>query len=171
MRQYLDLLEEIMDHGVDRPDRTGVGTRAVFGHTMRFNMADGFPAMTTKRLYFHGVKAELLWFLRGSSDNRELQELGVHIWDTNENSSHWMETKSALSGRPRARVRRTVALVAETGWHNRRSNQTSYRTNQEQSLWSPAYCDCLESWRIRSDGAAALPYALPIFRGRRSSFS
>lgn len=89
MKQYLDLMQEIMDHGVDRPNRTGVNTRAVFGRVMRFDMANGFPAMTTKRLYFHGVKAELLWFLKGSSDNRELQKLGVHIWDTNANSPNW----------------------------------------------------------------------------------
>jgi len=63
MRQYLDLLKKIMDEGVDRPDRTGVGSRAIFGNIMRFNMADGFPAVTTKKLAFETMKAELLWFL------------------------------------------------------------------------------------------------------------
>ena len=79
MKQYLDLLKKIMDEGTDRPDRTGVGSRAIFGQSMRFNMKDGFPAMTTKKLAFGVVKAELLWFLSGSSDNRELQKMGAHI--------------------------------------------------------------------------------------------
>ncbi len=89
MRQYLDLLGEILEHGDDRADRTGVGTRAVFGREMRFRMADGFPAVTTKRLAFESVKAELLWFIRGSSDARELQEVGVRIWDANADAPYW----------------------------------------------------------------------------------
>ena len=68
MKQYLDVLKKIMDEGTDRPDRTGVGSRAVFGVPMRFKMSGGFPAMTTKKLAFEAVKAELLWFLSGSSD-------------------------------------------------------------------------------------------------------
>ena len=81
MKQYLDLLEDVLENGDDRADRTGVGTRAVFGRTMRFDMANGFPAMTTKKLAFKTMVAELIWFLRGSSDVKELQELGCHIWD------------------------------------------------------------------------------------------
>src|SRR5438034_7205251 len=94
MRQYLDVLRKAMTEGDDRQDRTGVGTRAIFGEVMRFRMSDGFPAMTTKRLAFRSVVAELLWFLNGSSDVRELHALGVHIWDgkdrksTRLNSSH-----------------------------------------------------------------------------------
>ncbi len=65
MKQYLDVLKKIMDEGTDRPDRTGVGSRAVFGVPMRFIMSDGFPAMTTKKLAFEAVKAELIWFLSG----------------------------------------------------------------------------------------------------------
>ncbi len=90
MRQYLELLEEIKMNGVNRPDRTGVGTRAIFGATMRFDMADGFPAVTTKSLYWKGVKEELLWMISGSSDVRELQEKGVHIWDANANADYWV---------------------------------------------------------------------------------
>ena len=71
MRQYLDVLRKVMDSGIDRIDRTGVGTRAIFGEVMRFRMADGFPAVTTKRLAFRSVVAELLWFLAGSSDVNE----------------------------------------------------------------------------------------------------
>ena len=89
MRQYLDVLRKIMDQGVDRPDRTGTGTRAVFGEVMRFRMSDGFPAVTTKRLAFRAVVAELLWFLSASSDVRELHALGVHIWDGNAYAPSW----------------------------------------------------------------------------------
>ncbi|MBU6423964.1 MAG: thymidylate synthase [Chloroflexota bacterium] len=90
MRQYLDVLREIMDTGVDRPDRTGTGTRAVFGEVMRFRMSDGFPAVTTKRLAFRAVLTELLWFLGASSDTRELHALGVHIWDGNAYAPAWL---------------------------------------------------------------------------------
>ncbi|OLD51982.1 MAG: thymidylate synthase [Chloroflexi bacterium 13_1_40CM_2_70_6] len=91
MRQYLDILRKAMTEGDDRQDRTGVGTRAIFGEVMRFRMSDGFPAMTTKRLAFRSVVAELLWFLNGSSDVRELHALGVHIWDGNAYAPYWRE--------------------------------------------------------------------------------
>jgi thymidylate synthase len=81
MRQYLDLLQRVMNEGVDRPDRTGVGTRAVFGHQMRFNLADGFPVLTTKKLHLRSIIVELLWFLRGDTNVKWLQENKVSIWD------------------------------------------------------------------------------------------
>ncbi len=79
-----------MDQGVDRDDRTGTGTRAIFGEVMRFRMRDGFPAVTTKRLAFRSVLAELLWFLAGSSDVNELHALGVRIWDGNAYAPYWI---------------------------------------------------------------------------------
>ena len=81
MRTYLDLLRHVRDHGTSKDDRTGVGTYSVFGARMRFDLQAGFPAVTTKKLFFRGVKEELLWFLRGSTDARELQARDVHIWD------------------------------------------------------------------------------------------
>lgn len=81
MRQYLDLLEDIMSNGVDRDDRTGTGTRSVFGRQMRFNLKDGFPLLTTKRVYWKGVVEELLWFISGNTNCRYLQDRNVHIWD------------------------------------------------------------------------------------------
>lgn len=89
MKQYLELLEDILKNGTDRDDRTGIGTRAVFGRQMRFDMKDGFPAVTTKRLAFRAVLAELLWFLRGSRDVRELQKLNCRIWDANVEADYW----------------------------------------------------------------------------------
>jgi thymidylate synthase len=89
MRQYLDILRKTLESGVDRADRTGTGTRAIFGEVMRFRMADGFPAVTTKRLAFRSVLAELLWFLAASSDVNELHALGVRIWDGNAYAPYW----------------------------------------------------------------------------------
>jgi thymidylate synthase len=81
MKQYLDLLKDIKENGVDKSDRTGVGTCSVFGRQVRYDLADGFPAVTTKKLYFNSVVHELLWFLQGSSNIEYLAQNNVHIWD------------------------------------------------------------------------------------------
>lgn len=80
-QQYLDLLQKIMDTGVDRMDRTGIGTRSVFGHQMRFNLADGFPLLTTKKVYIKAIIYELLWFLSGDTNIRFLVQNNVKIWN------------------------------------------------------------------------------------------
>jgi thymidylate synthase len=138
-RQYLALLADIMASGVERGDRTGTGTLGVFGRQMRFDLAQGFPLITTKRVHFRSILVELLWFLRGETNVRWLQERGVTIWD------EWADEAGELGpvyGRqwrswtaPDGRVIDQIALVQQ----QLRDNPTSRR--HVVSAWNPADVD------------------------------
>jgi len=91
MRQYLDLMRHVMQHGARKDDRTGTGTLSVFGHQMRFDLSQGFPLLTTKKVHTRSIIYELLWFLRGDTNIRYLKDHGVSIWD------EWALTRTASS--------------------------------------------------------------------------
>ena len=138
-RQYLDLLGDILETGVERSDRTGVGTLGVFGRQMRFGLAEGFPLLTTKRVHFRSILVELLWFLRGETNVRWLQDRGCTIWD------EWADAEGELGpiyGRqwrswaaPDGRVIDQIAAVQR----QIRENPSSRR--HVVSAWNPADLD------------------------------
>ena len=154
MQQYLDLLERVLETGVDRGDRTGIGTRAVFGHQMRFNLADGFPLLTTKKLHIRSIIHELLWFVSGDTNIRYLQENGVSIWDewADENGDlgpvygkqwrHWQ----TYDGREIDQLAELVGMI-KTNPDSRRLMLTAWNPADVSKMALPP-CHCLFQFHV-----------------------
>ena len=154
MQQYLDLLERVLETGVDRGDRTGIGTRAVFGHQMRFNLADGFPLLTTKKLHIRSIIHELLWFVSGDTNIRYLQENGVSIWDewADENGNlgpvygkqwrHWQ----TYDGREIDQLAELVGMI-KTNPDSRRLMLTAWNPADVSKMALPP-CHCLFQFHV-----------------------
>ena len=115
MKQYKQALEHVLTNGTDKTDRTGVGTRSVFGYQMRFNLQDGFPATTTKKLAWRAVVSELLWFLEGSGDERRLAEI-LHGTKSNEKKTIWTANAEADYWKPKAKYPGDLGRVYGVQW-------------------------------------------------------
>ena len=154
MQQYLDLLERVLETGVDRGDRTGIGTRAVFGHQMRFDLAGGFPLLTTKKLHIRSIIHELLWFVSGDTNIRYLQENGVSIWDewADENGDlgpvygkqwrHWQ----TYDGREIDQLAELVGMI-KTNPDSRRLILTAWNPADVSKMALPP-CHCLFQFHV-----------------------
>jgi thymidylate synthase len=152
MEQYLDLMRRVRTQGVRKTDRTGTGTLSVFGHQMRFDLANGFPLVTTKKVHLKSIIHELIWFLAGDTNTKYLNAHGVSIWDD------W--------GRPEWRSRAglwaAMAIVGDAGWSQHRSDPRGGRNAREQSRQPPHDRHRLESGRHPGHGAGALSLPVPV---------
>ncbi len=149
MRQYLDLLRRVTAEGVKKEDRTGTGTISVFGHQMRFDMDDGFPLLTTKKLHLKSIIHELLWFLRGDTNVRYLQENGVRIWNewADENGDlgpvygHQWRSWPGRDGKPIDQMRAVLDQIRNTP-DSRRMVVSAWNVADMGSMRLPP-CHCL----------------------------
>ena len=149
MKQYLDLLREIMDRGTVRHDRTGVGTKSIFGHQMRFDLEDGFPLLTTKKVHLKSIIYELLWFISGNTNVRWLQEHNVTIWDewADENGDlgpvygHQWRSWPAPDGRTIDQLSQVIDLVRNNP-DSRRMIVTAWNPGEVDRMALPP-CHCL----------------------------
>ncbi|TWH01074.1 thymidylate synthase [Mesorhizobium sp. J18] len=157
MRQYLDLLSHVLEKGIDRDDRTGTGTRAVFGYQMRFDLSEGFPALTTKKLHLKSIIHELLWFLKGDTNIRYLNDNGVTIWDewADENGdlgpvygAQW-RSWPAPDGRHIDQIANLLKQL-RTNPHSRRHIVTAWNPAEVDDMALPP-CHCLFQFHV-ADG-------------------
>ena len=157
MKQYLELLETVLNHGSDRGDRTGTGTRSIFGHQTRFDLVDGFPMLTTKKLHLKSIVHELLWFLSGDTNIGYLQQNGVKIWDewADENGdlgpvygAQWRSWPNGSGGT----IDQITALVQQikTNPQSRRLIVTAWNPAEIEGMALPP-CHCLFQFYV-SDG-------------------
>ena len=159
MRQYLDLLEHVLTTGTDRPDRTGTGTRGVFGYQMRFDLSRGFPVTTTKKLHLKSIIHELLWFLAGDTNIRVSQRQ----W------RHDLGRMGRREWRSRAGLWQAVALLAGPRRRRDRPDRPCSESVEDKSSFAPADRVGVESGRGGRHGAAAVPLPVPVLRVGRQA--
>lgn len=156
MKQYLELLEDVMRHGERTNDRTGTGTYSVFGRQLRFNLEDGFPLVTTKKVFWRGIVEELLWMLRGDTNVRRLQEKGVHIWDewADENGElgpvygrQWREWWVAYNSAPIDQLSNVIEDIKRTPT-SRRLIVTAWNPSDVDNMALPP-CHCFFQFHVR----------------------
>jgi len=160
MKQYLDLLRHVMEKGIDRPDRTGTGTRSVFGYQIRFDLREGFPLVTTKKVNIKAVIHELLWFLRGETNIKSLNAVGVHIWDEwadkdgelgpvyGKQWRHWEH--SDCDGSHIDQIKRVLEEIAKTPY-SRRIIVSAWNPSQVDEMALPP-CHTLFQFYVSKDG-------------------
>ncbi len=156
MHQYQTLLRHVFSHGTDKSDRTGTGTRSVFGYQMRFDLSDGFPLLTTKKLHLRSIIHELLWFLRGDTNIQYLKDHQVSIWD------EWADENGDLG---------PVYGYQWRSWQAPNGQSIDQISNiiqqiKKQSRQPPPDCVCMESCSSGRYGIAAMPRAVSILCGR-----
>lgn len=134
-KQYLELCDKILKEGNDRPDRTGTGTKSIFGHTMRFNLQEGFPLLTTKRVYFTGVVDELLFFIKGSESIEDLPERSRQIWEP------WAGTNGALGPMYGTQLRNWNYQLDQLQRLITELKQDPYSRRHVITLWNPGTRD------------------------------
>lgn len=144
MKQYLDLVKRVMDEGVEKKDRTGTGTKSVFGHQMRFDLAKGFPVLTTKKLHLKSIIRELLWFINGDTNVKYLQDNGVRIWNEWADSEgnlgpiygaqwrHWLDAK----GREHDQLKEAIEMI-KTNPDSRRIIVNAWNVGQLEEMHLP----------------------------------
>ena len=161
MKQYLDLLNRIMTDGVVKTDRTGTGTKSVFGHQMRFDMSEGFPLLTTKKLHLKSIIHELLWFLSGSTNIKYLQENGVRIWNewADENGElgpvygHQWRSWPAYNGETIDQIAQVVNLIKHHP-DSRRMMVSAWNPAEIEQMALPP-CHCLFQFYV-ADGKLSI---------------
>ena len=153
MKQYLDLLQRVLDEGVEKSDRTGTGTISIFGHQMRFDLEKGFPLLTTKKLHLKSIIHELLWFLKGDTNVKYLQDNGVRIWN------EWADANGDLGH---------IYGYQWRSWPYR-SDFGSGRDDKTQSRFAEDYRKCVECRRLEEYESSSLPCFFPVLRGRRAT--
>ena len=166
-KQYTDLLQDILDNGITKSDRTGTGTKSIFGYTIRHNMKDGFPLLTTKKMPFRLIATELLWFLRGDTNIKYLVDNDCHIWD-GDCFANYLKTRDRFSNKDN--VKEDVVINGRNGSSNRTYTKEEFinkiKTDDEfAKTWAdlgPIYGKQWRDWGSKKDTVTMNPQCMVV---------